>query len=222
MLWIFDVNETMLDLSPLDSVFAQHFGTPNARGEWFNLLVRSALVATASGQYRDFAQLGAACARTVAQRFDVQLPQAAVEQIGTTMRRLPAHADVPDALATLRAAGHRLVVLANSPQAVVDAQLEYAGLTGLLDQVYSAEHAATLKPGPAAYRFALEREGHRPDDSVLVAAHDWDIAGAQAAGMHTVFVARPGHTLLPTWPDPDAVVADFHPLDTLGLDQART
>ena len=57
MLWVFDVNETMLDLSPLDKVFAEHTGAPDLRTRWFDLLIRAALATTAAGEYRDFAQL---------------------------------------------------------------------------------------------------------------------------------------------------------------------
>jgi 2-haloacid dehalogenase len=63
VLWVFDVNETLLDLSALDDVLERHTGRPGLRAEWFDLLIRAALVTTAADAYRDFAQLGAACAR---------------------------------------------------------------------------------------------------------------------------------------------------------------
>src|SRR5207245_2351318 len=105
------------------------------------LMIRGALVATAAGQYRDFAQLGAASAKAVdATAFTDE----AIGELAATLRSLPAHPDVPGALAALREQGHRLVALANSPQRVVDAQLDHAGLSPLLDAVYSAEHAGHI------------------------------------------------------------------------------
>lgn len=47
----------------------------------------------------------------------------------------------------------------------------------------------------------------------MVAAHGWDIAGAQAAGARTGFVGPPGRSPLPGWPDPD-VVPDVTTLPT--------
>ena len=46
-------------------------------------------------------------------------------------------------------------------------------------------------------------------EAMLVAAHGWDIAGANAAGFQTVFVARPGKALYPLAEKPDHVVKDI-------------
>jgi 2-haloacid dehalogenase len=220
VLWVFDVNETLLDLSPLDGVFERHTGVPGLRAEWFDLLIRSALATTAAGQYRDFAQLGAACAGSVAQAHGTRSTEAVVAQLAATMRALPVHPEVPTALAALRERGHRLVALANSPQAVVQAQLDHAKLATLMDAVYSAEGARALKPAAAPYRLVLTAENVAPDQAVMVAAHDWDIAGAQAVGMRTAFVARGGRRPLPSWPDPDLVAADL--AKATGADPARS
>ena len=210
MLWVFDINETMLDMAPLDGVFERLAGSPDARREWFELLIRSALVATAAGQYRDFGRLGAACAEAVSRGRGREVSREAASHLASAMRELPAHPDVARALPALRERGHRLVALGNSPQATVDAQLENSGLAALLDGAYSAERAQALKPAAAAYRMVLEAEQVAPDQAVMVAAHDWDIAGAQAAGMKAVFISRPGaRPPLSSWPEPDLIAADL-------------
>ncbi|MFI1994888.1 haloacid dehalogenase type II [Actinoplanes sp. NPDC020271] len=207
MLWVFDVNETLLDLAPLDDVFDRHTGAPQLRAAWFDLVIRTALATTAAGEYRDFGQIGGACARAVAEAHGTPLTDEGLGEIAGTMRRLPAHPDVVPALTRLRQDGHRLVALANSPQVVVDAQLANAGIAELFDAVYSAEQVRALKPSPAAYQLVLQAEGVAAGDAVMVAAHDWDIAGAHAAGMRTVFVARGGRRPLPQWPAPHATGA---------------
>jgi 2-haloacid dehalogenase len=209
MLWVFDVNETMLDLSPLDKVFAEHTGAPDLRTRWFDLLIRAALATTAAGEYRDFAQLGVASARAVTQAHGTPLDDAALAHLGETMRTLPTHPDTSTALTALRERGHRVVALANSPQAVVDAQLRHAGIAPLLDAVYSVQHAGMLKPAPAPYRMVLQAEAVDAEQAVMVAAHDWDIAGAQAVGMRTAFVARGDRLPLPGWPTPDLAGPDL-------------
>ncbi len=49
---VFDVNETLLDLSVLDPLFESGFGQVGVRQEWFGLLLRSALAATLIGRVR--------------------------------------------------------------------------------------------------------------------------------------------------------------------------
>lgn len=54
-----------------------------------------------------------------------------------------------------------------------------------------------------------------PNDSMLVAAHGWDVAGASWAGMQTAFIARPGQQIFPL-----ALPPDIETLDLVGLADA--
>jgi 2-haloacid dehalogenase len=54
----------------------------------------------------------------------------------------------------------------------------------------SAADARTYKPQPAVYRLAVDLAGTSPDRLLMVAAHAWDLRGAQSVGMRTAYVAR--------------------------------
>lgn len=212
MLWIFDINETMLDLTALDPFFAKHLGSADARHRWFDLLIHQALVCAATGRYRDFGKLGAAALHHLAEAATIHLPDTAVPELVSAVRTLPAHPDTAQGLDALRHAGHRVVALGNSPKSTIDAQLHHSGLAAHLDDAYSAEQAGALKPARPPYDYVIEHERAERSETVMVAAHGWDIAGAQAAELHTVFVTRPGRFPLPAWPAPSAVVPDFNGL----------
>ncbi len=196
MLCVFDVNETLLDVAALDDVI----GSPETRREWFDLVIHTALTITASGGYRDFAEIAGAAAT----RFGVD--------IGVGLRSLPPHPDVADGLAALRASGHTLVTLTNSPLATAKAQLSNAGLE--FDRIFSAETVKSLKPSAAAYRQVVEAYGIPAEEALMVAAHDWDIAGAQAAGLKTALITRPGVHALPGTPEPTYTAPDIRALAT--------
>src|ERR671921_825829 len=51
---VFDVNETLLDLTAMDPHFQRIFGDPGVRVGWFTQMIQSALVATVTGAYRPF------------------------------------------------------------------------------------------------------------------------------------------------------------------------
>lgn len=189
MLLIFDINETLLDLSPLDDVFGNH-------RPWFDLLIRTATVRTAAASYLDFGQLGAACARQVlgiAEGDD----DPRLAKLTDTMRSLPAHADAVEGLELARHGGHRVVALGNSPQATLDAQLDHAELSTLFDAAYSVDDVRALKPSPTAYRLVLDKENVAASAATMIAAHDWDVAGASLAGLRSVLVRRGGIVALP-------------------------
>jgi 2-haloacid dehalogenase len=83
------------------------------------------------------------------------------------------------------------------------------------DCIITTELRQTFKPNREAYLLAAELLDLAPDQVMLVAAHDNDLRGAQAAGLHTALVPRPlewgpNAPALPA-PDPsfDYVATDF-------------
>lgn len=202
MLCVFDVNETLLDLAALDEFFVDLTGAAGARQEWFQSMIHTALTLTAAREYRPFGEIGAACLQPVAARHGRTATADQQREVGERMRQLPAHDDAADAITRLRAAGFGVVTLTNSVAVVAEDQLRHSGLRPLIDTGYSADEVHRLKPAPEPYRHVLRSEQVEPADAVLIAAHDWDIAGAAAAGLVTAFVSRDGRIPLPAHVEP--------------------
>jgi 2-haloacid dehalogenase len=207
--YAFDVNETLLDLSVLDALFEDAFGDAALRGAWFQTMLQVAFVGGLTGRYVDFTTAQHAALQMLAARSHTAIDDATAERIVGGMQRLPAHPEVADALARLRRSGVPQVTLTNSPLPVVQAQLEFAGLTDLFDDVLSADEVGQLKPGPRPYALVAERTGVEIADVMLIAAHGWDVSGALAAGTRGAFVARPGTVLSPLGAQPELVVDDI-------------
>jgi len=204
----FDVNETLLDLRPLDVPFAAAFGDAALRPQWFALMLQVAFVGGLTGSYVDFTTAQRSALAMLALRQKAALSPEQADAIVDGMRTLPPHPEVRDAMVRLRER-FRLVALTNSPKVVAEAQMRTSGLLELLEAVYSADEVRALKPAPAPYRMVAERTGVPVGDVRLIAAHGWDIAGALAAGCRAAFVARPGATLYAHGPQPDVVAADL-------------
>ncbi len=110
---VFDVNETLLDLSGLDAPFQQVFGHREARTEWFRQVLRSALVSTITGPYADFSAIGRTALQQVASRRGVSLSAVDRSAIFDTIRKLPPHPDACKSLERLQAAVLRMAALSN-------------------------------------------------------------------------------------------------------------
>jgi 2-haloacid dehalogenase len=205
---IFDVNETLLDLEPVRAEFERISGDPALATTWFGTLLKLAFVASLTAAYRPFTDLAGAAFDMVAEAGGTapktEDRDAVVHAVGT----LPAHPDATEGLRLLDHAGFRIAALTNSPQSVAEHQLANAGLADHFERIMSVEMVRTFKPAPATYRAALERLGTAPNETVLIAAHDWDIAGAMAAGLRGAFVARPGQVLSPLQPVPEYIGPD--------------
>ncbi len=117
-------------------------------------------------------------------------PAAMVDALLVALRFRP-FADVAAALAELRAAGHRLVVVSNWDVSLHE-MLRTTGLAALVDGAISSAEAGARKPDPAIFRRALAladgdgraRALHAGDSLEL------DVAGARAAGLDAVLIAR--------------------------------
>ncbi len=208
-IYVFDVNETLLDLRALDASFAEVLGDDTARREWFSQMLQLAFVSTITGTYRDFGTLGAAALDMLASRRNVPLQEEKRTELLRGLLQVPPHPEVAASLQRLRAAGLRLVSLTNSTLYVSNAQLANAGLTDFFEQQFSADMVHRLKPAPEPYQMVASLLQVPLTNLCMVAAHTWDIAGALNAGCATAFIARPGMGLDPSAAKPDMVGSDL-------------
>jgi len=204
-----DVNETLLDIDALKPHFARVFGDEGAVQSWFSTVLLYSQVVTLAGPYSDFSSLGAAALDMTATARGVTLSPADRSRILKAVLTLPAHADVPGGLQTMRDAGLRLVTLTNSAPAAVEQQLANAGIARFFERVFSVDAVKRFKPAVEVYRSVGDALGLPLDRLRLVAAHAWDVQGALRAGYAAAFVARPGKVLYPLGPQPDITGPDF-------------
>ncbi|GAB2795503.1 haloacid dehalogenase type II [Halomonas shantousis] len=200
---VFDVNETLLDVSALDPFFERLFGESRPRSEWFLTLQENWLTATILDRFQPFGELAQGALVMVGRRRGIEIAATEQQELVDRLKRLPPHADVAEALHQLRDAGFELAALTNSTLEAARQQLESADLTDHFAEIMSVDEVQRYKPAPTPYLMAAERLGITPADYYMVAAHAWDIAGAASAGCRTAFVTRPGKVLNPVGIQPD-------------------
>ena len=132
------------------------------------------------------------CAAVVQESLGTSLPLADVEDALLAAIRFRAYPEVPATLERLRAGGARLAVVSNWDVSLHDV-LERTGLRGLVDVVVISAELGVAKPDPAIFRAALDRLGASAADAMHVGdSVEADVAGARAAGLEAVLVARNG------------------------------
>lgn len=206
---VFDVNETLLDLSALDPHFERLFGDASIRMQWFGQVLRSSLVATITDTYHDFGVLAGDALDMMALRYGVDLNAEDRAGVLAGVRSLPPHEDIHDSLTQLKEAGLRLAALTNSPPHVLKEQLTNSGLIDYFEQTLSVDATRKFKPAKEVYLHGAKSLGVSTAEMRMVAAHDWDIAGAMRAGCAGAFVARPGMVMGPLQEKPDIIGPDM-------------
>lgn len=118
-----------------------------------------------------------------------ELPAAVLDDLAKAGHRIKPWPDSAQALRTL-ARAYTVVALSNADLA----QLTDISAAGDLAWhcVLSAELARTFKPDPAVYNLALRLLDLSPSQTMMVAAHPWDLRAAAECGMRSAYVRRPG------------------------------
>ncbi|MFJ8911226.1 haloacid dehalogenase type II [Amycolatopsis sp. NPDC102389] len=112
-------------------------------------------------------------------------------QIAIKTDAVPTLSPWPDSVEGLAklAEHHTLIGLSNASRTSLLRINSHAGLRW--HQALSAEDARTYKPDPAVYELAVDLAKTKPERLLMVAAHAWDLRGAQSVGLRTAYVARP-------------------------------
>ena len=207
-LLVFDVNETLSDLTPLRARFTALGVAEEVAATWFATVLRDGFVLTSLGETARFADLGAAALRTL-------VPGCTDEDVAGVLAaftELDVHPDVAAGIRALAAQGIELVTLSNGAASVADSLLRRAGLRDDFARLLSVDDVGLWKPAGAAYRHALDTCGVEAGRAVLVAVHPWDIHGAARAGLGTAYVDRRGTHYPSFFTAPDLTVGSLEEL----------
>lgn len=111
-----------------------------------------------------------------------------IAELATAGQRLPPWGDSAAGLERL-AQQFTVIGLSNASSTALLRLNAHAGLRW--HQALSSEAVLAYKPAPEVYQLAIDTAGCPADRVLMVAAHAWDLRGAQARGMRTAYVQRP-------------------------------
>jgi 2-haloacid dehalogenase len=140
------------------------------------------------------------------------LTEGEIVDLAHAWRRLAPWPDTVPGLTQLKRK-FTISTLSNGSFATLTTMAKRAGMPW--DCIISTELRRTFKPEREAYLLAGLLLDLQPDQVMLVAAHESDLKGAQAAGLHTALIPRPGEwgPNAPPLPEPDPsfdyVATDF-------------
>lgn len=195
---LFDVLETLLDLSPL-AARLEDVGQPATVLEpWFMRFQRDAMALTLAGDEAPFEPVARQAMLTETRH---TMSAVDAEYVLAGFASLPTFDDAEPALRALSEAGITTGCLTVGNPDNTRRFLQGAGLSPLVEHVITAQQAGIWKPHPEIYRFAAQQLQTPIDRMALVAVHAWDCHGAKRAGALSGWCARlelkPGRVFLP-------------------------
>ena len=198
-MFVFDAYGTLLDVDAAAREAAAEPGMealkenwlPIAKG-WRERQLRYSWLCSMMGKYDDFWELTIRALDTTLEEHALASNDKVRARLLSLYSELSAYQEVPEVLANLKAAGHRLAVLSNASPSMLVKALDAAGISEWFDELLSVDVLKCYKPTPAVYQLIPERSDCKPSDVTFFSSNNWDVSGAGAFGFKTIWVNRTG------------------------------
>ena len=134
--------------------------------------------------------------RSLGKRLNLELDKDQLRPIADTIASAwQTHISIdPDTIPVLRALkqNNKIGLVSNfdHPQHVRNMLVQY-GIETFFDTIVISSEVGVKKPDPAIFSFALTQTGLLQNEVIYVGDTDDDVAGATAAGIQPIFIARP-------------------------------
>ena len=207
----FDLFGTLVNIGSISKVFPElniKIDEPILFTEiWHTKQLQYAWLLNSINSFESFSQLSFRALKFTARVFGVELSEEQISKLAEAKLNLDPFPDSEKGLRKLNEAkttmteGHyeekldrtTFIVLTNGESDKSDLLLSNCGLKRYFDCIVSAEEVRKYKPSREPYLLASKRLNLELSQIALVSSHLWDIAGAQAVGMHTCWIDRRGY-----------------------------
>jgi 2-haloacid dehalogenase len=141
-------------------------------------------------QHADFFEVTGDALDYTAAAMQVRLDGEARTRLLNAYLTLEPWPDARQALERLRAAGVRIITIANFSPIMLRANADHAGITAHFDQLISTARNSTYKPSPGAYALGMQALDMKKEEILFAAFGGWDAYGAKSFGYPTYWVNR--------------------------------
>ncbi len=185
---VFDVIGTLFSLNQVRRVLLDLSIREELLEIWFLRLLHSAASCTMLGNYQPFGKLMPATLRQslTVHGYDGNL----TAKILPAFNDLQLWEDAKSCLNELKQQNYQLIALTNGSKENTVHLMNQASILEHFDEIFSCDDIKACKPHPTPYKRVLNQLNIPPEEAYMVAAHAWDIMGAHAVGMQTIWISQ--------------------------------
>ncbi|RMG27194.1 MAG: haloacid dehalogenase type II [Bacteroidetes bacterium] len=189
--YVFDAYGTLFDVFSLEQSLMHHFGPKAAaiNALWRQKQLAYTWLRTLMGQYRPFSEVTLHALQYACEAQAAKLAPAIRQELMQQYMQLQAFEEVPEVLGRL-SAHFKLAILSNADRNMLDGAARHNGLLPYLSEILSADDIGLYKPRPEVYQMVSRGLRLELEEVVFVSANAWDVAGAAACGLRTIWLRR--------------------------------
>ncbi|MFI4997966.1 MAG: haloacid dehalogenase type II [Hyphomicrobiales bacterium] len=191
--YVFDAYGTLFDVSSAVMRHADRIGpdAPAFSALWRQKQLEYSWILTLSGRFSDFWTLTQGALDYALASFP-GIDRALRPALLAAYRELGAYPEVQAALRRLRVGGFKTAILSNGEPSMLADAIASAGIGDLIDAVFSVSSVCAYKTDPRAYAQLLSPLAASRAEIAFVSSNRWDIAGAVAFGLTSIWINRSG------------------------------
>lgn len=208
----FDIYGTLIDTEGVKVLLKDFLGVKaNAFSDlWRNKQLEYSFRRGLMDQYVDFSICTREALQFACDFTGIHLTDEQKDDLMQAYKVLPAFTDVPTCLKKLKNQGHRIFAFSNGSLNAIHKLLEHADLQSFFDGVVSMESIKTFKPNPLGYQHFIKSSGALKNKAWLVSGNSFDVVGAAACGMKTVWLRRKADSVMdPMGYDPTLILKNL-------------
>lgn len=197
----FDVYGTLINTHGVVAALSSMVGTDaNAFStQWRDKQLEYAFRRGLMNQYVSFAQCTEQALDFTCQHFKTPLSPSQRRELMASYQTLPPFDDVRPALKTLQTRGVTLCAFSNGTAEAVEQLLNHAQILEFFDDIISVDDVQTFKPSPDVYHYLMRRRDSVADNTWLISSNPFDVIGANACNIQTVWVKRSESQVFDPW-----------------------
>jgi 2-haloacid dehalogenase len=188
----FDIYGTLIDPMALGQVLEEMIGN---QAKSFNHLWRDKQLEysfrkAAMGHFNHFSECTLQALDYCDAFFKTGLSENQKGELLRMYKTLPPYSETESCLKLLKKKGFEIIAFSNGQKDDLNALFENSGIKKFFDKIVSVDEVKTFKPSPAVYNLLVQRSASSREDTWLVSANAFDIIGASACGLPTIWLKR--------------------------------
>ena len=205
---IFDVNETMFSLQTISEKF-EILGLPKlALNIWFSNILKEGFSSSSIGHFHSFKKIAENELIRLFLSFKVEYKKKFYSLIMKEFSKLQIHDDVLKAIKVLHKNKIKIVLLTNGSKENTQNLLKKNNIQNYINRCFSIDEIKVWKPHKKVYQHVCKTMKISCENSLMIAAHAWDINGAKNAGLITGYITRYEKILSNIYDTPDIIGKD--------------
>ena len=205
---IFDVNETMFSLNRISNILDK-FGLPNySTSIWFSNVLKEGFASINYSSFNSFKKICVNELQRLFLKFKFRYTKEHINKVINEFSQLDVHEDVKESVKLLYKYNIKIVTLTNGSKENTLKLLQKNKLSKYIKRCFSIDEIKLWKPNKKTYLYVCKEMRILPSNTLMIAAHSWDVTGAKNAGLKTAYITRYEKMLSTIHPRPDIIKKD--------------